>query len=235
MEFNSYLFPKPNPSYTINDFKGDLIWIPRNENFTYRDRVKYSNFKDIDHFQIHLRKRSLSIGSSLIAQKVPSISFSIDNKFENNKQSTYIPCLYLRNADNKSGKVIIYFHANYEDLGLSYNVSSKLCKYMKYDIICVEYPGYGVYKSNIPCTCEEIIKDSGIVYKFLTTVMSIPESNIIIMGRCIGSGAAIHLASQHNPLSLVLISPFMSIKSAAKSVFSNLGIGWIVEKLVKER
>jgi hypothetical protein len=241
MEFNSYLFPKPKQSYTTDHFKGDLIWIPRIENFTYRDKYKYTNFKTDElakqFHQIHIKKRSLSIGCNLITQKVPSLSFSIDNKFttEGNTPNTYIPCLYLRNADNKSSKLILYFHANYEDLGLTYNLASKLCKYLKYNILCVEYPGYGVYKSSTPCTADELIKDSEIVYKFLTGIMNISESNIIIMGRCVGSGPAIHLASKNTPLSLVLISPFMSIKSAAYSVFSSIFVGWLVEKIVKER
>ena len=49
--------------------------------------------------------------------------------------------------------------------------------------------------------------------------MNISESNILVMGRCIGSGPAVYLATQFNPLSLILISPFKSIKGAVKKYF----------------
>ena len=41
------------------------------------------------------------------------------------------------------------------------------------------------------------------------------ESDIIVMGRSLGSGPASHLAAKYSPSGLVLLSPLTSIKSVA--------------------
>ena len=63
----------------------------------------------------------------------------------------------------------------------------------------------------------------------------INESNIILMGRCIGSGPATYLASTHSVLSLILLSPLKSIKEAIKTMFPKLNIGSVIQSIVKER
>ena len=59
---------------------------------------------------------------------------------------TDIPCLYLPYTN--SNKIIIYFHANAEDLGTSYAFLTHLRKQLKINILAVEYPGYGLYKGS---------------------------------------------------------------------------------------
>ena len=235
MEFNSLIFPKPKQSYTKEDHKGELIWIPRKEIFTYRDKLKYTSYRSfIKNSQE--RRPSLQLNKNTYIQKIPIISFSIENKFkEEVKEIDYIPCLYLRMTELKSNKIIIYFHANYEDLGQTRQIALSIQKYLKLNVLCVEYPGYGIYKSFDSCSCEKVIKDAECVYNFLTNIMSISEDNIIIMGRCIGSGPATYLASRFKPYSLILISPFVSIKGAVNSLFDKVKMGWLFEKLVKQR
>jgi hypothetical protein len=170
-----------------------------------------------------------------MVQKIPSISFSFDNKFKiTQKNSEHIPCLFIKYENSK--KILIYFHANYEDLGLTYHVCVLISKYLKINVLSVEYPNYGIYKTaKNECTSDEIEKDADCIYKFLTEIMSIEESNIIVLGRCIGSGPATFLAEKYNPGSLVLISPFKSIKAAVKSIFDKIKFGWLFEKMVSER
>ena len=194
--------------------------------------------------------------SSSIIQKIPSISFSFDNKFQKEEpldKINHIPCLFIKysntltNPNNKSkaknnlpslstsDKILIYFHANYEDLGYTYNICSSISRHLKINVLSVEYPNYGIYKSNIECSSEAILEDAEDIYKFLVDIKNIEESKIIIQGRCIGSGPATYLASKYKPISLVLISPFKSIKEAVKSIFGKIKVGWILEKFVKER
>lgn len=46
--------------------------------------------------------------------------------------------------------------------------------------------------------------------------MGFKQQNIIIMGRSIGTGIALELLQKTNPGALVLISPFVSVKSLAR-------------------
>jgi hypothetical protein len=54
----------------------------------------------------------------------------------------FIPCLYLKGT---SHKVMIHFHANGEDIAHTWSLLIRINKEFKLNIICVEYPGYGIY------------------------------------------------------------------------------------------
>ena len=252
MDFNSYVFPIPTASYNEDDFKGDLIWIPKKEHYVYRDKIKYNSCNTLSQrplykktstnyfkrrteseFSVRILKRKRNLSN---VQKIPSVLFSFVNKFaeeEEKEKVSHIPCLFLKTRDKVSNKVIIYFHANYEDLGFTHHICSAIRKSLRMNVLSVEYPGYGMYKSDVECSSEAIQKDADQIYKFLTEIMNIEESNIIVMGRCVGSGPAVYLASKYNPASLILVSPFKSIKEAVKSIFNKMG--WFLEKFVKER
>lgn len=136
-----------------------------------------------------------------------------------------IPCLYLPYLEGSS-KVMIYFHGNAEDLGLAHEVIDTLRSVLHIHIFAVEYPGYGVY-SGKPSS-ETILNDAECVYSFLLSVGVKPE-NIIIFGRSIGSGPATYLARSRKICSLMLMSPYTSIKAAARSLAGKIG------GLIKER
>lgn len=250
MDFNTFVFPRPKSSYTVDDFKGELIWIPNKINFNYRDKLKYNNYKSLlnkttilsTNTSISSRRKSVMYesmrrqNSLSMAQRIPSVSFSIDNKFTEIKENIdYIPCLHLKSTDDKnSNKILLYFHANYEDIGYTYGLMSSIVKSLRVNVLSVEYPGYGVYKSS-RCSSDQIIQDANMVFNFLTNIMNIPENNILVMGRCIGSGPATHLATKFNPLCLILVSPIKSIRHAVNSIFNKVGVGWMFQKFIKER
>jgi hypothetical protein len=98
-------------------------------------------------------------------------------------------------------------------------------------VLAIEYPGYGLYKT-CPTSEQQMGEDSEILYDYLTKVMGIPESSIILFGRSIGSGPATLLASKRKPGALLLMSPFTSIKDVAKNI---LGYMSFLSNVVYER
>lgn len=54
--------------------------------------------------------------------------------------------------------------------------------------------------------------------------------NITVMGRSIGSGPAVFLASVYRLRALVLISPFLSIGETVKDMYGNLFAGLLKER-----
>jgi len=115
---------------------------------------------------------------------------------------------------NGSSKLLIYFHGNAEDVGLATDLLSFVMEKMKIHVLAMEYPGYGVYHGDP--TPRQIALDAQNLYDYLTIVQGIPESSIILFGRSIGSGPASLVASQKNPASLLLMSPFKSIRDIVK-------------------
>ena len=45
----------------------------------------------------------------------------------------------------RATKIIVYFHGNAEDVGISYELLLKMTIAFKCSALAVEYPGYGVY------------------------------------------------------------------------------------------
>lgn len=262
MDLNSMVFPRPNPSYRAEDFKNEMIWIPKKKDFLYNEIYKYSNSQKgiysngksicMDNSQylktcneiLSTEAESVAnfdlLGNQTKINKIPNIQFQIKNKFSENKnvKEDHIPCLFKKTdeANKKCDKLIIYFHANYEDLGNCYNLVTSISQFNRINVLAVEFPGYGVYDfGSRECSSDEILKDAEIIYDFISSVLRIKEENIIVMGRCIGSGPAVHLSYKYNPRCLILMSAFSSIKEAVKSLFKNYSLGFIFEKLVKDR
>ena len=67
----------------------------------------------------------------------------------------YIPCLYIP-CEAGSDKLVIYFHGNAEDIGFAFEMMYLFGQKTKMHVLCMEYPGYGVYRTST--TCEKKIK-----------------------------------------------------------------------------
>lgn len=90
-------------------------------------------------------------------------------------------------------------------------------------IVAVEYPGYGIYRSNPKACQEEIELDAEAVYRYMVEEMKVAQSRIILFGRSMGSGPACFIASKFNPKAVILMSPFSSIRSVVVQHASILG------------
>lgn len=108
--------------------------------------------------------------------------------------SPAVPCLFLP-RDRGSAKLLLYFHGNAEDIGISYELVDHIRGTLLTHVISVEYPGYGLYKGI--SSAKQIIEDADNLMEFLTIYMKIQPSNIIALGRSIGSGPATWIANKY--------------------------------------
>ena len=147
-------------------------------------------------------------------------NFSVyQSNIDEEDNDDYIPCLYLP-AEHGGTKLVIYFHGNAEDIGLSFDLLTSFGDSMQAHMLAVEYPGYGLYKGHQTNELQ-MQEDCEAVYDYLTTVCGVDEQNIILWGRSLGSGPCSYLASLKRCHSIILMSPFASIKAAAKDI-----LGW---------
>lgn len=135
----------------------------------------------------------------------------------------HIPIIFNESPEKSHKNIVVYFHGNAEDASYSEQMISHLAYEMQAHSLIVEYPGYGVYKNKSP-NAETICADSLIVYRFITNILNFSPENIILVGRSIGSGPAVYLASERQIKMLILISPYTSIKSVARDHHSFLGL-----------
>ena len=97
---------------------------------------------------------------------------NFQEKYNQAQLDDFIPCLYLK---GRSHKVMIHFHANGEDIAHTWSLLIRINREFKLNIICVEYPGYGIYalrtaKGRKQKRCHQIIEDAETVYNFIVDV-----------------------------------------------------------------
>jgi pimeloyl-ACP methyl ester carboxylesterase len=132
-----------------------------------------------------------------------------------------IICRYLPRVSSDSPYLIIFFHGNSEDIG------SKLTRFLSIigqrftmNILCPEYPKYGAYKlrDHSNCLDQAILKDAREVIEYANKTLKYPLENIILIGRSLGSGVAVQMATEYKLKGIILISPYTSIRDVAKNM-----------------
>jgi len=126
-----------------------------------------------------------------------------------------IPCLWF--PAPKAATVILFFHANAEDLGMSFAVLKHMRDQFKVNVLAVEYPGYGLL-SGMPPSEDGVYEVALTAFRFLVDEISVRYSQIILFGRSLGSGPAVYLAAQYPVGGLILVSAFASIRAAVQSI-----------------
>ncbi len=107
----------------------------------------------------------------------------------------------------ESKGLIFYLHGNGGNLKTWGGIAQTYTD-LGYDIFILDYRGYGKSGGNIESE-EEFLEDIRKAYAGL--LKTYDESNIILIGYSIGTGAAAMLASENNPEKLILKAPYYSL------------------------
>jgi len=126
-----------------------------------------------------------------------------------------IPCLWF--PAPKAATIIMFFHANAEDLGMSFSVLKHMRDQFKVNILAVEYPGYGLLRATSPSE-DSIYEVALTALRYLVDEINVRYSHIVLFGRSLGSGPAVYLAAQYPVGGLILVSAFCSIRAAIQSI-----------------
>lgn len=109
--------------------------------------------------------------------------------------------------------VVIYFGGNSEDISWPLAAKKELpgCS-----MLAMAYRGYGM-STGAPSE-SALFADALAIYDYVAQ-NGIPPHRIILMGRSLGSGVAVYLASHREVAALVLVTPYDSITAVAQSVY----------------
>mmetsp|Transcript_41587 Transcript_41587/g.123459 ORF Transcript_41587/g.123459 Transcript_41587/m.123459 type:complete len:505 (-) Transcript_41587:84-1598(-) len=108
------LFPCPHPSYTIDSFPGELIWIPQVPSLTVAE-------------------------GGPMEGTYPRVG---DPDAPSEERGEPVPCLMLPYESARF--CVIFFHSNAEDLGRCRWFCHFLREQFQVHVLAVEYPGYGI-------------------------------------------------------------------------------------------
>lgn len=107
--------------------------------------------------------------------------------------------------------LVLFFHGNAEDLGHLDPIVEQLLP-RGYSVLSMDYRGYGL-SAGKP-TEQHCYDDAGMLYEEALK-MGYAPSRIVIWGRSLGSGPAVHLGRTRDVRALVLESPFATAFRAA--------------------
>lgn len=119
------------------------------------------------------------------------------------------------------GPALIYFGGNAEDVTASIGDFKQMLP--GYTVYLLNYRGYGE-SQGLPSEAA-IFSDALALYDMVKS----RHSHISVMGRSLGTGVAIYLASQRPNEHLVLVTPYDSIENLAKRQFPYMPISMLLK------
>jgi len=149
------------------------------------------------------------------------------DRMDEERYAEGIPCLWL--PASRAAGVILFCHANAEDIGMSFAFVQHMRDQFKMNVLAVEYPGYGLLK-HIPCS-EAFLKEVVLTaFRFIVDELKVAYEQIIIFGRSMGSGPATYIASRFPVGGLILVGAFVSIREVARSLVGGIIAGTMAER-----
>jgi uncharacterized protein len=115
---------------------------------------------------------------------------------------------WLLNPDRM--KLLIYYGGNGEEL--SYNLIN-FNRFEDYVVLLMNYRGYG--ESDGSPTEKDLVQDALVIFDRLKS----DYNSVVLIGRSLGTGVAVQMASQRQVDRLVLVTPFDSIAAVAQEIY----------------
>lgn len=129
----------------------------------------------------------------------------------------------VKNRPYGPHKLLIYFGGNAEEVSHMIPLASI---FEDWALLLVNYPGYGKSVGN-PGQ-KSFYKAALAIYDYAVSRDDVDAENIVVMGRSLGSGSAVYLAHERDIKGVVLVSPFESVRSVARSTFPFLPVNLIL-------
>ena len=131
---------------------------------------------------------------------------------------------FVKPAGTDKTPLIIYFGGNAEEAS---NLIHKSQEFTGCSLAIMNYRGYGLSEGT-PSE-KNLFKDAIIIYDYFSKREGIDSDNIILMGRSLGTGVAIYLATQRQAKKIILVSPYDSIVNIGQRRFPYLPVRLILK------
>lgn len=149
----------------------------------WNDLVSYKKLQQIEEFkEIEIKNNEVNLSGWF---------WNIQNK--NEKAPLVI--FFTGNVQNSSNTLYNYY--------LSETVKDV---FRKYNLMIIDYPGYGMSKGKP--SDDSMFIASKYIFEYATKMNEVDKDNIVIMGYSIGTGVASYCASTNEASGLILVAPY---------------------------
>jgi uncharacterized protein len=121
---------------------------------------------------------------------------------------------FLKNTLESKSPVVIYFGGNSEEV--SKHVRD-IPHFKGWSLLLVNYRGYGLSEGQPSET--NLFHDAVWLYDTFSQRNDVNANQIVAFGRSLGTGVAVHLASQRPLGGVVLVSPYDSLRNIAQNIY----------------
>ncbi len=125
-------------------------------------------------------------------------------------------------ATQAPAPILIYFGGNAEEVSW---LASSAGRYAGWSLLTLNYRGYG--RSEGKPGEAELFADALRIYDYAASRAQ--GGRVAVMGRSLGSGVAVYLASQRPAAAVILVSPYDSVESVAKGIYPYLPVGLMLK------
>ena len=119
--------------------------------------------------------------------------------------------------------LIVYYGGNAEDVSLNF---SDMDRFPVQSFVFMNYRGYG--QSQGRPSEKALLADAVFILDHLIETEAIAPAHVVLMGRSLGSGVAVHVAAQRAVGGLILVTPFDSLVNVARAHYPIFPVGWLL-------
>lgn len=115
-------------------------------------------------------------------------------------------------ANGKRAPVVVYYGGNAEEVSGQLNETSR---FTGHSLLVVNYRGYGG-SGGAPGE-SALYADALKVFDYAVSRADVDGQNVVIMGRSLGTGVAVHVAARRQASAVLLVSPYDSMIEVGQS------------------
>lgn len=130
---------------------------------------------------------------------------------------------FFKNQIGPDQPLIVYYGGNAEDVSLNFR---DLERFDTRSFLFMNYRGYGGSEGRPSETA--LFSDAVFVWDHLLSNEGIDPDHVLLMGRSLGSGVAVHVAAKRSVGGLILVTPFDSLVNVARIHYPFFPVGLLL-------
>ena len=131
---------------------------------------------------------------------------------------------FFKNEISPGHPLVVYYGGNAEDVSLNF---ADLGRFSARSFLFMNYRGYGGSDGKPSETA--LLSDALFVIDHMVATEGVDPAHIVVMGRSLGSGVAVHVAAKRRVGGVILVTPFDSLVNVARSHYPIFPVGLMLK------
>ena len=130
---------------------------------------------------------------------------------------------FFNNGIDAAHPLIVYYGGNAEDVSLNF---ADLDRFAAQSFLFMNYRGFG--QSQGRPSESALFDDALFIFDRIIASEGIDPSHVVLMGRSLGSGVAVHVAANRRVGCVILVTPFDSLVNVARAHYPIFPVRWLL-------